>query len=509
MSLIKSLRALSAARNPRRGSPLSKRTHFTVNHDNPVLIRDAPVRKRETRAGAPSFAFREGWGTVTLSDRLQRGPCVCRVAPVFRRGLPIAACKSRAHLESRGGPLVLHAPFSVALSLRTRYAFVLATRSHSALSTQHSALSLQSLRRCPPPSSPTLREYPKDGAPASSFPHTIVPHPSGVPEEWGTRAPPSLRRYVATSLHHSLRRFPLFAFPLRCRRSDLACFLDRGFELIEKYITLPRPVLILCLGTFINRAGSMMVVFLTVYLKEELGLSLASATFAPAAYGAGALVAAVIGGHLADRIGRRIVMFGSMFGGGAILLLFGHLTSPWLIVGATGVFAMVMECYRPAASAMIADLVEPERRIHAFGLMYVSINLGFSIAPLLGSFLIANYSFVWLFRIDAFTATAYAILILFTIAETLPSRRSVRIDVEPADGDGPNSEQSIDDRGQTRSFSFGAAVLHILGDRPFLCYCLATLCICSVYSQAITTFPLYLAERGFGPEIGPSPKRAD
>ena len=271
--------------------------------------------------------------------------------------------------------------------------------------------------------------------------------------------------------------------------------------MIKQYITLPRPVLILCLGTFINRAGSMMVVFLTVYLKEELGLSLASATFAPAAYGAGALVAAVIGGHLADRIGRRIVMFGSMFGGGAILLLFGHLTSPWLIVGATGVFAMVMECYRPAASAMIADLVEPERRIHAFGLMYVSINLGFSIAPLLGSFLIANYSFLWLFRIDAFTAIAYAILILLTIAETLPSRRHVRVDVEAAEGDGPNSEQRIEDRGQTPSFSFGAAVRHILGDRPFLCYCLATLCICSVYSQAITTFPLYLAERGFDPEI--------
>lgn len=271
--------------------------------------------------------------------------------------------------------------------------------------------------------------------------------------------------------------------------------------MIEKYITLPRPVLILCLGTFINRAGSMMVVFLTVYLKEELGLSLASATFAPAAYGAGALAAAVIGGHLADRIGRRIVMFGSMFGGGAILLLFGHLTSPWLIVAATGVFAMVMECYRPAAAAMIADLVEPERRIHAFGLMYVSINLGFSIAPLLGSFLIANYSFLWLFRIDAFTAIAYAILILLTIAETLPSRRCAPVDVEAAVGDGPNLEKGINDRGQTSSFSFGAAVLHILGDRPFLCYCLATLCICSVYSQAITTFPLYLADKGIDSSI--------
>ena len=264
--------------------------------------------------------------------------------------------------------------------------------------------------------------------------------------------------------------------------------------MIKQYTTLPRPVLILCLGTFINRAGSMMVLFLTLYLKDELGLTPEFATLAPAAYGVGALVAAVIGGHLADRIGRRVVMLGSMFGGGAILLVFGHLTSPWLIIIAAGAFAMVMESYRPAASAMIADLVERDQRTHAFALMYISINLGFSIAPVLGSFLISAYSFLWLFRLDALTSIAYAALILFTIAETLPSSQATPVDAD--DTDRPNSDQKGVDRGDTPNISFVAAIVHILRDRAFLILCLATLCVSSAYSQAVTTFPLYLSELG-------------
>ncbi|MCH8148375.1 MAG: MFS transporter [Planctomycetes bacterium] len=264
--------------------------------------------------------------------------------------------------------------------------------------------------------------------------------------------------------------------------------------MIKQYMTLPRPVLILCLGTFINRTGSMMVVFLTFYLKDELGLTVEFASLAPAAYGVGALVAAVLGGHLADLIGRRIVMLASMFGGGAILLVFGHLTSPVSIIVAAGLFAVVMESYRPAASAMIADLVEHDQRTRAFGLMYVSINLGAAIAPLLANFLIHTYSFLWLFRVDALTSIAYATLILVTIAETLPSRRAA-----PVDGQAPrqsNAGQKDDDRSDTSSISFVAAVVHILRDRAFLIFCLATLCLASAYSQAITTFPLYLSELG-------------
>ena len=146
--------------------------------------------------------------------------------------------------------------------------------------------------------------------------------------------------------------------------------------MIKQYLNLPRAIHILCVGAFINRAGTFLVPFLTLYLQEDLELGIGFATRAMGAYGFGSIAAFLVGGHLADSMGRRTVMLISLFGAAAILLVFGSLRSPWAITLALVCFAMVAEMYRPAASAMIADLVPPDHRAHAFSLMYVSINLG-------------------------------------------------------------------------------------------------------------------------------------
>jgi predicted MFS family arabinose efflux permease len=65
---------------------------------------------------------------------------------------------------------------------------------------------------------------------------------------------------------------------------------------------LPRDVWILALATLINRAGTMVLPFLVLYLTRELGFSASRAGFVLGVYGAGALVAAPISGRLTDRI---------------------------------------------------------------------------------------------------------------------------------------------------------------------------------------------------------------
>ena len=245
----------------------------------------------------------------------------------------------------------------------------------------------------------------------------------------------------------------------------------------KRYLELPRSVHILCLGTFINRAGTMIIPFLALYLKNQLDLSVEFATQAMGAYGLGAVGAVLVGGHLADAIGRRTIMLAALFGGAAILILFSMVTEPWAIIVCTIAFAFVAEMYRPAASAMIADLVAPEHRPHAYGLMYVAINLGFSVAPVAGG-LLARYAFKWLFWADALTAICYGTIILLTIKETLPARGS--------------SEDSEENRRDATSAM--DAFKHIVTDRAFMIFCLATLLLGSVYMQSVSTFPLYLGE---------------
>jgi len=256
--------------------------------------------------------------------------------------------------------------------------------------------------------------------------------------------------------------------------------------MFRPYLELPRTVYVLCLGTFINRAGTFLLIFLTLYLKEARGLSVEFATFAMGLVGLGGLVAAAVGGHLADTFGRRRVMAFSLFGNAVIMLFFGFLSSKWAIAATLTLFSMISEMYRPAVAAMIADVVEPARRVHAFGLMYVSINLGFTVAPVVGGLLV-THSFHWLFRADAITTFAYFVMLLLAVRETLPAR----LRKPSIDGGTTPPVGSVDPH-----IPFLVAARSIVTDRVFFVFLIASLVIAVVFVQSLSTLPLFMKQLG-------------
>src|SRR5260370_7256362 len=80
----------------------------------------------------------------------------------------------------------------------------------------------------------------------------------------------------------------------------------------ENLRALPATAWILFGGTFINRFGSFVMPFLFLYLTRR-GYSITQAGLGVGAYGAGHVVASALGGHLADRIGRRHTLLLPMF----------------------------------------------------------------------------------------------------------------------------------------------------------------------------------------------------
>lgn len=257
--------------------------------------------------------------------------------------------------------------------------------------------------------------------------------------------------------------------------------------MLRDYLDLPLPVRVLCLGSLVNRAGSFVLIFLTIYASEALGFGVGFATACMGVFGLGSMCGALLGGQLADQIGRRIVMLVAQIGGAALLLMLGSLESRWSFMTTIGLFAIVSDMYRPAAAAMIADQVDVNRRPHAFALMYIAINLGFAIAPPLGGFL-AEFSFRWLFWGDAITMLLFGLFILAWIPESRPKRSAAR--VEPAAETGlPVPPDSV------------APLRHAIGriahDRPFLLLCLATLLIALVFTQGLSTLPICIRQQGF------------
>jgi MFS family permease len=239
---------------------------------------------------------------------------------------------------------------------------------------------------------------------------------------------------------------------------------------------LPRAVWVLVAGTLITRAGSFAVPFLTIYLHQERGLSLRYAGFAMAAYGAGGMVASLTGGSLADRLGRKPVVVGSPVLGGLALVALLFTQAPLAVVGVAFLAGAVSEAGRPAISAMLTDLTPLDRRIDAFALFRLVINLGFAVGTGVGGVLITHLGFARLFVADAATSWIYAVVALALLPETRPR-------VAP--------EAKEPQRG------FGA----VLADPVFRRFWTGSFVMAVVFAQTMVTLPLALTGRGFSTAV--------
>ena len=286
-------------------------------------------------------------------------------------------------------------------------------------------------------------------------------------------------------------------------------------EFCTRYTHLPASIHVLCVGSFLNRAGSFVVVFLSIYAAEELGHGAKFATWCVGAIGLGSVISSLIGGQLADQWGRRTVMLFALLGGAASLVAMSQLRSAWGFLFSVFVFALIMEMYRPACGAMIGDVASTEQRPYAFGLMYIAINLGFAVSSPIGG-LLASRDFQWLFWGDALTTAGFATIVVMFLPETLPRRVRDHTEtssipapvmgledysVEAADHPHPSTvgaAQVIDGRaGEHEKVPLAAAVRYILSDGTFLLYCLCNLMTCMVFMQAFSTLPLHLRSLGY------------
>jgi MFS family permease len=89
---------------------------------------------------------------------------------------------------------------------------------------------------------------------------------------------------------------------------------ETNVSLRENLRALPRGAWILFFGTFLNKFGTFVLPFLAIYMTR-LGYTSAQAGLAIGAYGVGTLGACLIGGHMADRFGRRKTIVLSMASG--------------------------------------------------------------------------------------------------------------------------------------------------------------------------------------------------
>jgi MFS family permease len=234
---------------------------------------------------------------------------------------------------------------------------------------------------------------------------------------------------------------------------------------------LPREVWLLFATNLINRAGTMILPFLVLYLTRELQFSPGRAGMMLAVYGATAIVAGPISGRLTDSIGALPIMRVSLLSTGVMLLLFPLAKTFASVLALTIIWAACAELFRPASLAAIIHVVPAEQRKAAFALNRLAINLGMSIGPALGGFLAAA-SFRAMFIVDAFTTLVAGAVLTLTPWRAHTGIGGAEWEVEPRN----------------------SAPASIFRDRTLLIFLAAVLLVGIVFFQHEAALPLYLVQ---------------
>jgi MFS family permease len=237
--------------------------------------------------------------------------------------------------------------------------------------------------------------------------------------------------------------------------------------------SMPRTVWVLFVGTLINRFGSFVFVFLAVYLTGK-GYTAPQAGLAIGAYGVGAICASLVGGWLADHVGRRNSIVISMLLSASVMMGLSQAEGYALLMTLTVLAGFCAEMYRPAATALIADVTTPAQRVTAFALYRLAINAGFAIGPAVGG-LMAHKSFFLLFVGDAATSLVYAGIAMVA----LPNRVV--------------GHHAID---KTRS-----ALRTIMRDSGFLMFLGSTMAASMVFMQHVSSYPLQITALGYSSSV--------
>ncbi|NPA10020.1 MAG: MFS transporter [Chlorobi bacterium] len=165
----------------------------------------------------------------------------------------------------------------------------------------------------------------------------------------------------------------------------------------------------LALVMLINRAGSMVLPFLGVYMTDHLKFSIENTGIVLSFFGIGSVIGSWLGGFITDRIGEYRVQYLSLLLSVPLFCMIPLFKTEIGVATIILLQSIVSDSFRPANSVAITKYAKPENITRAFSLNRMAINLGFSIGPALGGILSA-ISYEFLFFSNAFTALVAGIL---------------------------------------------------------------------------------------------------
>lgn len=248
------------------------------------------------------------------------------------------------------------------------------------------------------------------------------------------------------------------------------------------YHLYPSQFWLLVFARFIDRTGgAMLMTFFALYITRHFDVGMTEAGIVLLIFSITGLFSATIGGALTDRFGRKWVVVVGLVSSAASTLILAFIDDLMMFYGVAAFVGLFSTLGRPAAQAMVADLLPDEQRADGFALLRVSTNLAVAVGPVLGAML-ASVSFIYLFIGDTITSIITAGILIVFLRETL--KPSVDTTQAP----------------QTLFQTFKGYEI-VLRDNQFVIFTMLALFMGIVYAQMYSTLSVFLRDYRDFPEV--------
>jgi len=242
----------------------------------------------------------------------------------------------------------------------------------------------------------------------------------------------------------------------------------------ESFSGLSSDIWWLAFITFINRAGTMVLPFLSLYLTDYLDFTLSDVGWVMSIFGLGSLTGSWLGGKLTDKLGFYTVMFWSLLLTGICFLSLQY-ASTFLEFG-LGIFITmtIADTFRPALFVSLKAYSKPENQTRSLTLVRMAINIGFTLGPFLGGIIISFFSYKGLFWIDGLTCISAILVFRMVLKEKKVSHEIIK--------------ESTKEEFQKNK------ITSIYKDKPYWIFLAIMFLMGFVFLQLFTTMPLFYKE---------------
>ncbi len=228
--------------------------------------------------------------------------------------------------------------------------------------------------------------------------------------------------------------------------------MSRIKDLLSPYRGLPKEIYVIFASRIVNAMGCFVMPLMTIIMTDRIGLSKEATGFYLSLNSLVFPLASMLGGKLADSIGRKylIIIFDTL--AALLYLSCGFMEPSMSLIYVILAASACMSVAGPAHDSLIADLTTPENRAGAYALSYLGWNIGFAVGPMLGGFLYRKY-LPLVFIGDAATALLSISLIFFFVKETIG-----------------NTKEEISDESRKLERREEGSIISVLLRRPILLY---------------------------------------